>query len=68
MKNRLTKSDWIKHGLRTLAEEGAGALKVGPMATKLEVSRGSFYWHYCGAGESARPIRSSRKLRLSLTV
>lgn len=46
MKDRLTKSDWIKHGLRTLAEEGAGALKVGPMSTRLEVSRGSFYWHF----------------------
>jgi AcrR family transcriptional regulator len=46
MNDRLTKSDWIKHGLRTLANDGANALKVGPMATKLEVSRGSFYWHF----------------------
>lgn len=46
MKDRLTKSDWIKHGLRTLADEGAGALKVGPMSARLEVSRGSFYWHF----------------------
>lgn len=46
MSERLTKSDWIKQGLRTLAKEGAGALKVGPMAAKLRVSRGSFYWHF----------------------
>jgi AcrR family transcriptional regulator len=46
MNDRLTKSDWIEHGLRTLASEGANALKVGPMATKLNVSRGSFYWHF----------------------
>ena len=46
MTERLTKSDWIKHGLRTLAKEGAGALKAGPMAAKLQVSRGSFYWHF----------------------
>jgi len=46
MGDRLTKADWIKHGLRTLASEGAGALKVGPMAEKLRVSRGSFYWHF----------------------
>ena len=46
MKVRLTKSDWIKHGLRTLADEGASALKVGPMSMRLEVSRGSFYWHF----------------------
>src|SRR5262249_61263751 len=46
MNDRLTKSDWIQHGLRTLANEGANALKVGPMATTLKVSRGSFYWHF----------------------
>jgi AcrR family transcriptional regulator len=44
--DRLTRSDWIKHGLRTLAKEGAHALKVGPMSTALNVSRGSFYWHF----------------------
>jgi AcrR family transcriptional regulator len=46
MTDRLTKSDWLKQGLRTLAAEGPNALKVGPMAEKLKVSRGSFYWHF----------------------
>jgi len=46
MTDRLTKSDWIRHGLRTLARDGANALKVGPMSTTLGVSRGSFYWHF----------------------
>ena len=46
MDDRLTKSDWIEHGLRTLASDSANALKVGPMATRLKVSRGSFYWHF----------------------
>ena len=46
MTERLTKTDWIRHGLRVLASEGQGALKVGPMATTLKVSRGSFYWHF----------------------
>src|SRR6266849_1730029 len=46
MNDRLTKDDWITHGLRTLANDGANALKVGPMAAKLKVSRGSFYWHF----------------------
>jgi AcrR family transcriptional regulator len=44
--DRLTKSEWLRHGLRTLALKGLGALKVGPMAAKLNVSRGSFYWHF----------------------
>jgi AcrR family transcriptional regulator len=46
VEDRLTKSDWIEHGLRTLAREGANALKVGAMATRLKVTRGSFYWHF----------------------
>lgn len=46
MSDRLTKDDWIRHGLRTLTSEGAHALKVGAMATALNVSRGSFYWHF----------------------
>ena len=46
MTDRLTRSDWISHGLATLARDGANALKVGPMADGLRVSRGSFYWHF----------------------
>ena len=46
MNDRLTKTDWIRQGLRTLATDGANALKVGPMSTALKVSRGSFYWHF----------------------
>lgn len=46
MNARLTKTDWLEHGLRTLAASGANALKVAPMAAALEVSRGSFYWHF----------------------
>lgn len=46
MSDRLTKSDWIRHGLVTLADDGADALKVGPMSAALKVSRGSFYWHF----------------------
>ena len=46
MDNRLTRQDWINSGLRTLATDGASALKVGAMAAALGVSRGSFYWHF----------------------
>jgi len=46
MNDRLTRPDWIRHGLRTLARDGPNALKVGPMSARLKVSRGSFYWHF----------------------
>lgn len=46
MNTRLSRSDWIDHGLRTLAADGARSLQVSPMASSLKVSRGSFYWHF----------------------
>lgn len=46
MTERLTKSDWIAHGLRMLTRFGPSALKAGPLAAGLKVSRGSFYWHF----------------------
>ena len=46
MTERLTRSDWINHGFRTLIRSGPAALKAGPMAESLKVSRGSFYWHF----------------------
>lgn len=46
MTEQLTKDQWVRHGLRTLAEHGPNGLKVGAMATALGVSRGSFYWHF----------------------
>ncbi|MEO5578775.1 MAG: TetR family transcriptional regulator [Sphingomicrobium sp.] len=46
MDARLARQDWINCGLRSLATDGAAALKVGALATAMGVSRGSFYWHF----------------------
>jgi AcrR family transcriptional regulator len=66
--DRLTKSDWIEHGLRTLARDGANALKVGPMATQLKVSRGSFYWHFGRSARQNRLFATSMLRKLNQTV
>jgi AcrR family transcriptional regulator len=50
MTGRLTAQDWIDFGLKTLAREGADALKADVLARKLGVSRGSFYWHFAELG------------------
>lgn len=50
-KDRLTRSDWLDHGLRILARQGPDALKVGALAAGLDVSRGSFYWHFRDIGD-----------------
>jgi AcrR family transcriptional regulator len=50
-RDRLTRDAWIAHGLRTLARHGAAALKTGMLAAGLNVSRGSFYWHFESIGD-----------------
>jgi AcrR family transcriptional regulator len=65
MNDRLTKSDWIDHGLRTLANDGPNALKVGPMSTALKVSRGSFYWHFRDIADFRSQILRSWQERMT---
>ena len=50
MTRRLTAHDWIDFGLATLAREGFDTLKADILARKLNVSRGSFYWHFRDLG------------------
>jgi AcrR family transcriptional regulator len=46
MKEQLNKESWVEHGVETLANHGFKALKADKMAKSLNVSRGSFYWHF----------------------
>jgi AcrR family transcriptional regulator len=69
MNDRLSKSDWIDHGLRTLTANGPSALKVGAMAEKLKVSRGSFYWHFRDIGDfRAELLRAWRERRTDQVI
>ena len=44
--DRLSKTQWLDHGLEALATSGFTALKADKLAKSLGVSRGSFYWHF----------------------
>lgn len=46
MTERLTKAAWTEAGLRALAEEGVETVRVEPLARRLGVTKGSFYWHF----------------------
>lgn len=46
MADQLSARDWLKQGLKTLAQDGFTALKAEPLARAMGVSRGSFYWHF----------------------
>lgn len=43
---RTPRSTWIEAGLRALAEGGADAVRIEPLAKSLGVTRGSFYGHF----------------------
>lgn len=42
----LQPADWIRVGLELLVERGVGAVRVTRLAEALDVTRGSFYWHF----------------------
>ena len=45
-KIKLTAHDWLDIALQALAENGVTAVAVEPLAKKLGVTKGSFYWHF----------------------
>jgi len=45
-KNSLTAEDWLDEALKVLAKEGVKAIAVEPLAKRLGVTKGSFYWHF----------------------
>jgi len=47
----LTADDWIQAGFAVLADGGPEALRIGRLCEKLDVTKGSFYWHFTDIGE-----------------
>lgn len=43
---RVSREDWVRCGLAVLAEDGIDAVRVEPLAARLSVTKGSFYWHF----------------------
>ncbi|SEH52473.1 DNA-binding transcriptional regulator, AcrR family [Mycolicibacterium rutilum] len=43
---RVTADDWIQAGFDVLAEGGPNALRIGRLCERLDVTKGSFYWHF----------------------
>ena len=45
-RERLSADDWVDAALQLVAEEGLGRLAIEPLALRLGVTKGSFYWHF----------------------
>jgi AcrR family transcriptional regulator len=45
-RQRLTAADWELAALEMIAENGLASVAVEPLAKRLKVTKGSFYWHF----------------------
>ena len=43
---RLSAEDWAQAALDLIAEQGVASVAVEPLARRLGVTKGSFYWHF----------------------
>ncbi len=50
-KATLSASDWEQAALDLIAEKGVSALAVEPLARRLGITKGSFYWHFASRDE-----------------
>lgn len=48
---RRSRDDWIRAATEALSEGGVDSVRVEPLAARLGVTKGSFYWHFSGRDE-----------------
>jgi AcrR family transcriptional regulator len=53
---KLDRQAWIAVGLRVLAESGVDNVRVEPIAKLMNVTKGSFYWHFKNRDEMLAEI------------
>lgn len=53
-RQNLTAEAWANAALEAIASGGLDAVAVEPLARKLKVTKGSFYWHFTNRGELIR--------------
>jgi AcrR family transcriptional regulator len=44
--SRRSKEDWVEAAMTALADGGIGAVRIEALARELNVTKGSFYWHF----------------------
>ena len=45
-RSTLSAADWEREALELISERGVGALAVEPLARRMGITKGSFYWHF----------------------
>lgn len=60
---RLSRDAWVAGAMALLAESGASAIRVEPLAARLEVTKGSFYWHFRDLSDLQDAVRQEWRRR-----
>ena len=45
-RSKLSAADWELHALEMIGEQGVRAFAVEPLARRMGITKGSFYWHF----------------------
>lgn len=62
---QLGPDDWTGAALRLLVNQGVDAVQITALARDLDVTRGSFYWHFKGRGELLEALLAEWRVRNS---
>ena len=49
-RRNLSREDWIREAIDLLAKEGIGAITIGALSSRLQITQGSFYHHFIRSG------------------
>jgi AcrR family transcriptional regulator len=62
---RLDRRDWVEVGIGILSSRGLDAIRVEALARRLNISKGSFYWHFKDRDDLLEAILSEWESRQS---
>jgi AcrR family transcriptional regulator len=68
MSKRLGKQEWIGAGLKALSEQGIDLVRVEKLAAALQVTKGSFYWHFKNREALLKAVLEAWKARATSDV
>ena len=66
--NKLTAEDWLNMAEYELAKSGITAVRIEPLAKKLKVTKGSFYWHFSSRKELFERLLSNWRTRSTVSI
>lgn len=68
LRSQLTPESWIEAATDVLVDQGIDHVRVDVLATKLGVTRGSFYWHFKDREELLRSVLKAWRERATVAL